>query len=168
MRPLIPALLVVALAILVVACAPVEPSPVPSPTASPVQASPNPDLVEFEERLDEASSRLGQLVRSLGAASAGSPRELGLVAAQLGAFAVDELAWLDDHPADACYSDVADEYRAGLTDIAESAAAFAELAAAASPPGDVEGQAAAQSLSAGIAALQQAATLAREARAACR
>jgi len=158
------------LASLLVACAPAEPSPEPSPSPSPspVQAAPNPNLVEFEERLESSSSRLGQLVRALGEASAGSPRELELVAGRLAAFAADETAWLEEHAADPCYAEALEAYRAGLAAIATAAEAFEALATAPMPPPDEEGQAAGEALADGSTGLQQAAALAMRARAACR
>ncbi|HET9455751.1 MAG TPA: hypothetical protein VFO78_00310 [Candidatus Limnocylindrales bacterium] len=167
---LVPAFLPALLALLLVACAPAEPSrePSPSPTPSPVQAAPNPNLVEFEERLDTSTARLGQLVRALGEASAGSPRELELVAGRLAAFAADETAWLEAHAADPCYRDAVEAYRAGLAAIAASAEAFDALATASAPPADEEGRAAGEALAEGSTGLQQAAALALEARAAGR
>jgi hypothetical protein len=158
---------VLLVAILTGACAPVEPSPVPAVSSSPVQAAPNPDLVEFESRVAHARTRLGQLVRSLGEASAGSQHELRLVAGRLGDFATEEAEWLDAHAAAQCYADAVDAYRDGLASIGGAAAAFTDLAAA-SPPADAEGQAAGQSLADGSTALERAAALAREARADCR
>lgn len=158
--------LLLALAVVVAACAAPMPSPVPSP--SPVQASPNPNLVELETRLADASSRLGQLVRSLATASTGTPSELALVAGQLERFAADEIAWIEDHPADACFASAASAFRAAVDDLATAADAFIELAAAPAPPGDDAGRAAAQPLADGSTGLEQAAALATGARAACR
>lgn len=170
MRPRFPAGLPAVLVLLLVACAPTEPwpEPSPSPTTSPIEAAPNPGLVEFEERLEVSTSRLGQLVRELAEASAGSPRELELVAGRLAAFAADETAWLEEHMADPCYADAVGAYRDGLAQIEASAEAFDALATAPSPPSDEDGQAAGASLARGSTGLQQAAALAVRARAACR
>jgi hypothetical protein len=154
------------LAILVAACA--LPTPSPSASPPPVQASPNPNLVELEARMDDAASRLGGLVRSLATASTGSPQELGLVAAQLDRFARDELAWIDEHPAEACFASALDAYRAAIADIATAADGFTALAGGPSPAPDEEARAAGQSLAGGTSRLEQAAALAGAARAACR
>ena len=154
------------LATLAVGCAGPSPSPSPSPTS--VQAEPNPALVAFEGHVAEATSRQGQLVRQLATASTGTNAELRAVAGLMAAWAADELAWLDQNPADPCFAQAAATYRTGVTDIAESAAAFETLASAASPPTEAEGQAAGASLASGADALEQAATLASAARAACR
>lgn len=147
------ALLVGAAILAVAACAPSQPSAVP--TAS--QAEPNPNLLAFEQRAAAGITRQGELIRSLAGASAGSEGELGLVARLLNQWAADELAWLGDHPAEPCYEKAADAYRTGLTDVATAAEAFATLAAASAPPTNEDGQAAAQSLTTGRRSLEQAA-----------
>jgi hypothetical protein len=156
-------LLLVALA---AGCASPAPSPSPSPTS--VQSEPNAALVAFEGHLTESISREGQLVRQLATASAGTNAELRAVAGLMAAWATDELAWLDANPAESCFAEAADAYRSGVGDIAASAAAFEELAAAPSPPSDAEGQAAGARLASGTESIEQAAALARSARAVCR
>ena len=158
-----------AVAIVVAACgtAPATP-PATAPAPSPVQASPNPGLVEFEVHLRDAASREGQLIRDLAAASAASNDRLGLAARRLAAWAAEEQSWLDEHPADACYEDAWLAFLTGVEDIATSAAAFEELAAAASPPTEAQGQAAGATLGSGRDSIDTAADLANQARAACR
>ena len=156
-----------AIGIAVAACATVEPSPEPSRSPSPVQASPNPKLVEFEGRVADALGREGQLVRDLGAASAGTNGQLRLVAGQLGEWAAGELSWLREHDADPCYEAALAAYSKGLNAIGLAAGMFTMLASASAPPSDADAQLAGQSLSDGTTSLEQAATLAREARVDC-
>jgi hypothetical protein len=137
-------------------------------TPSPVQASPNPGLVAFETHMREAVASQGSLVRELAAATSGSNDQLGLVARRLAEWADAEAAWLDEHPADACFDDAWQTYRSGVEDVAAAAAAFAGLAARPSPPSDAEGQEAAVALATGTSSLGAAADLANQARAACR
>jgi hypothetical protein len=151
------------------------PSPTPPPTSSPaaatsspVQPSPNPNLVEFTTHLREATSREGQLVRALATASVASNDRLGLAARELAAWAADERTWLEDHEADTCYEDAWQAYRSAVDDIEAAAAALLTLASRPSPPTESEGQAAAAGLSTGGQALNAAADLANQARAACR
>jgi hypothetical protein len=153
-----------------IGCGP-APTPIqtsPPPTQSPVQAAPNPNLVEFETRLRDATSREGQLVRALAAASTGSNDQLGLAARELGDWAAGEQTWLTDHPADACYEDAWQTYASGVDDFLTAASDFGALAEAASPPTDAEGQAAAGALSSGADSVNAAADLANQARAGCR
>ena len=154
---------------LAIACGatPTPASTSPPPAASPVQASPNPNLVEFGIHLAEATSQEGQFVRSLAAAT-GSNDQLGLVARQMGEWAADEQAWLEEHPADACYEDAWLTFAGGVDDVATAAAAFGDLAAAPSPPTDSVGRAAAEPLQSGGESIRAAADLARRARAGCR
>ena len=158
--------------LMAVACgsAPIGPPTTPpaTPTSRPVQASPNPNLVEFTTHLREATSREGQLVRALAAASTASNDRLALAARELAAWAADERTWLEDHEADTCYEDAWQAYRNGVDDIEAAAAAFLTLASRASPPTESEGQAAAAGLSSGGQALNAATDLANQARAACR
>lgn len=165
LRPLV----AVAIVLLSIGGCGTAPSPVPA-TASgvPVQAPPNPQLVEFEGHLAEAITRQGQLVRDLAAASTGSSGQLGLVARQLEQFAADELAWLDEHDGDPCYEEATAAFTEGLNSIRRSARLFSDLATASPPPSDTGGQAAGQALSEGTSSLGQAATLAKSARATCR
>ncbi len=151
-----------------VGCASPQPSPSPAASPSSVQVPPNPALVQFEERVADALVEEGQLVRGLADASTGSNDQLGLVARRLSEWAAEELAWLEDHPAETCYAAAADAYRAGLSNVAAAGAALSELAAASAPPTDEEGQAAGQSLATGTESLQEAAALARSMRDACR
>jgi hypothetical protein len=83
-------------------------------------------------------------------------------------WATGEIAWLDDHPAEACYQDAADTYRAGVKTILKSATAFDRLATASAPPTAAEGQAAGKDLSEGQAAMQLGALKANASRADCR
>jgi hypothetical protein len=168
-RRLLRALGLATVASVAVACG-ATPTPAPTsppPTASPVQASPNPNLVEFETHLAEASSREGQFVRSLAAAT-GSNDQLGLVARQVGEWAADEQAWLEAHPADACYEDAWLTFASGIDDVATAAAAFGDLAAVPSPPTEPAGQAAAAPLLSGGESITAAVDLAKQARAGCR
>lgn len=152
------------------ACGPAPtPAPTePSATASPVQAAPNPKLVEFETHLRDATSREGQLVRALAAASTGSNDQLGLAARELADWAAGEQAWLTDHPADACYEDAWQTYASGVDDFVTAASDFGVLAEAPSPPTDAQGQAAAGALGSGADSVNAAADLANQARGACR
>ena len=152
---------------LAAACA--APAPTASPaTPSPVQASPNPGLVGFETHIRDSIKSQGSLVRDLAAATTGPNEQLGLVAGQLTDWATAEQAWLDEHPADACYEDAWLTYQSGVEDVGTAAAAFAALAARPSPASDSEGQAAGVSLATGTSSLDAAADLANQARAACR
>jgi hypothetical protein len=164
-------LILAAVATIAVACG-ANPSPAPTeppPTQSPVQASPNPNLVDFETHLRDATPREGQLIRALSAAAAtGSNAQLGLAARELSEWAAAEETWLTDHPADACYEDAWQTYASGVDDLTTAAAAFTELAAAPSPPTDAEGQAAAAPLATGGDSINAAADLANQARAQCR
>ena len=165
LRPLV----AVAIALISIVGCGTTPSPVPATASTvPVQAPPNPLLVEFEGHVADAITRQGKLVRDLAAASTGSSGQLGLVARQLDQFAADELAWLDDHDGDPCYAEAIAAFTNGLNSIRRSAQLFSDLATASSPPSDTAGQAAGQALSAGTSSLGQAATLAKSARAACR
>jgi hypothetical protein len=165
LRPLV----AVAIVLLSIVGCGTTPSPVPATaSAVPVQASPNPLLVEFEGHVAGAITRQGQLVRDLAAASTGSPGQLRLVARQLEQFAADELAWLEDHAGDPCYADAIATFTEGLNSIRRSAQLFSDLATASAPPSETAGQAAGQALSEGTSSLGQAATLAKSARAACR
>lgn len=142
------------------------PSPVPS--TAPVQAAPNPRLVEFEGHIAAATKRQGQLVQELAKAITGSSAELRIAAGQTADWAAAELTWLEEHRPDACYQAAADAYRTGVRSILTSAAVFVAMVGAPSPPSEAEGQAAGQHLSDGTDSLRQAATLAKSARAACR
>lgn len=143
-------------------------SPSPEPTPPPVQASPDPGLVELEGRVSEAGSRLGQLVRALAEASAASPRDVELVAGQLGDLAAEEQAWLDGHVPSACYDAVARAYGDALERLAASAAEFEDLARASPRPDDEAFQGAGAALAAGSEGIETARAAALEARAACR
>jgi hypothetical protein len=155
------------LAAFVAACGP-APTPSPSPTQTPVQASPNPALVEFETHIRDATTRQGQLVRDLAAATTGANAQLGLAARGLGEWAAEEESWLEAHPADACYEDAWQTFVSGVDDIATAASVFEGLAAQPSPPNESEGAAAGEALATGTSALNAAAGLANQARAACR
>ena len=151
---------------LVAACA--SPAPTASPaTPSPVQASPNPGLVEFETHMRDAIKNQGSIVRDLAAATTGTNEQLGLAARTLTDWSEAEQAWLDEHPADACYEDAWLTYQSGVEDVGSSAAAFVALAAKPSPD-ETEGQEAGVSLATGTSSLDAAADLANQARAACR
>ena len=156
----------VLLVALAAGCASPAPSPSPSPTS--VQPEPNPALVAFEGHIAEAITREGQLVRQLAATSAGTNAELGAAARLIEQWAINETAWLKTNPAEPCFAEAANAWEAGISDIGTSAAAFIALAAAPSPPTDAEGQAAGARLASGTESLEQAATLARSARVACR
>jgi hypothetical protein len=168
-----PALRFIVIAVASAAAIGCGPAPTPAPpeppaSRSPVQAAPNPKLVEFETHLRDATSREGQLIRALSAAATGSNDQLGLAARELADWAAGEQAWLTDHPADACYEDAWQTYASGVDDLTTAAAAFVDLAAAASPPTVAEGQAAAAPLLTAGDSIGAAADLANQARAACR
>jgi hypothetical protein len=151
---------------LVAACGSPTPSAAPSP--SPVQAAPDPRLVEFESHVAAAVRVQLRLVDGLAKASAGPPAGLRGPARQMTDWATGEIAWLDDHPADPCYRDAADAYRGGVEAILTSATAFGRLATASAPPTVAEGQAAGQGLSDGQSAMQLGALKANASRAGCR
>ena len=155
------AIAILLLAALVVGCG-VAPTPSPSPTAISVQPEPNPALVAFEGHVAEAITREGQLIRQLAAASAGTNTELRIAASQLVDWAVVEFAWLDANPAESCFAEAADAYRDGIDEIAAAGTAFK------AGPGEADLQAAGARLASGTESLEQAATLARSARVACR
>jgi hypothetical protein len=161
------AIVILLFAALVVGCG-VTLEPSPSPTATSVQPEPNAALVAFEGHVAEAITREGQLIRQLATASTGANAELGAVARLIENWAIDETAWLQANPAEPCFAEAAVAWEAGVSDISTSAAAFIALAAAPAPPSDAEGQAAGARLASGTESLEQAATLARYARAACR
>lgn len=152
---------------LAAACA--APSLTASPaTRSPVQASPNPALVEFETHIAESIKNQGSLVRDLAAATTASNQQLRLVAVNLESWAADELIWLTGHPADACFEDAWNTYKSGVEGVATSAGAFENLAEGTFPPSDADGQEAGVSLATATSSLDAAADLANQARAACR
>jgi hypothetical protein len=156
---------------LATACAGSGPAPSPTEpptTPSPLQPSPNANLVEFERHLRDATTREGQLVRDLAASATASNDRLDLVARQLAAWAAAERSWLDDNVADTCYEEAWQTYSSGVEDVMSAAEGFHSLAGRPSPRSDEEGQAAGASLSSGGDALRAAADLAMRARAACR
>jgi hypothetical protein len=153
------------------ACASPAPSPAPvsepPPSRSPVQASPNPNLVAFTTHIREATTREGQLVRDIAAAQQGSADQQRLAARGLTAWAADEQAWLDDNIADSCYEAAWQSWQAGVGDIAKAAAGLASIVDVAVPSAGA-GEAAGAQLASGGKALEAAADLAGQARAACR
>ncbi|HET9346469.1 MAG TPA: hypothetical protein VFO05_12290 [Candidatus Limnocylindrales bacterium] len=149
-------------------CAAPLPSPTPPVTPSPVQASPNPNLVEFTAHMQEGTPARGGLVRDLAAASAGGQLQLELAARRLVEWTDAEVAWLEDHPPDACYEDAWQTYATGVDDFATAASDLLSHAEAPSPPTEAEAQAAAAALGSGSQAFEAAGLLAGEARAACR
>jgi hypothetical protein len=139
----------------------------PAPTRSPVQASPNPNLVAFTLHIRDATKSENQLVRDLAAAQSGSKDQLRLVARNLTAWAANEQAWIDANVADSCFEPAYDSWRDGVTEIARAAAGFSSLVDVALPsPG--AGEAAGAQLASGGQKLNAAAGLADQARAACR
>jgi hypothetical protein len=138
------------------------------PSATPVQAAPNPALVEFEGHIADATKREGPLVQALAKASTGSAAEMRLVAGQMVDWATAEISWLDAHRPDACYAAAANAYRSGVGSILTAASAFGTMATDPSPPTDAAGQAAGKGLSDGRTLLEAAATQAKSLRAACR
>jgi hypothetical protein len=158
-------------AIAAVGCAAPAPSPAtptePPPTQSPVQASPNPNLVAFTLHIRDATKSEGQLVRDLAAAQNGPSNQLRLVARNLSAWATNEQAWLDANVADSCYEPAYQSWSDGVDNVAKAAAGFAVLADVARPSPEAGQQAGAQ-LASGTQALNTAAGLADQARAACR
>jgi hypothetical protein len=167
-----PAALVGALvaALVAAACAGPAPSPAaptqPPPSQSPVQASPNPNLVAFTLHIQDAKKAEGQLVRDLATAQS-SPNQLRVVARNLAAWATNEQAWLDANEADSCYEPAYQSWRDGVSDVAKAAAGFLVLADVARPSPDA-GQVAGTRLASGTTALNTATGLADQARAACR
>lgn len=159
----------VAVAVAACAATPSTPAPPTEPpvTQSPVQASPNPNLVAFATHIREATTREGQIVRDLAAAQTGSKSQLRLVAHQLATWASDEQAWLEANIADSCYEPAWQSWSEGATAISSAAAGFTTVADVALPSPEI-GQAAASKLAAGGDALKAAADLADQARAACR
>jgi len=145
-----------------------SPAPSAAPSRSPVQAAPNPRLVEFESHVAEATRVQFRLVDGLAKASVGPPAGLRGPARQMADWATGEIAWLDEHPAEPCYRDAADAYRGGVEAILTSATAFDRLATASAPPTAAEGEAAGKDLSDGQAAMQLGALKANASRAACR
>jgi len=109
-----------------IACAAPTPTSPPA-TPSPVQASPNPGLVEFETHIRESITSQGSLVRDLAAATTGSNDQLALAANHLEGWAADEQAWLDEHPAGACYENAWLTYQSGVEDVGTAASAFIAL-----------------------------------------
>ena len=88
------------------ACAGPGPTPAPTEppaTPSPVQASPNPNLVAFETHIRESTTQEGGLIRDLAAAQTGSQDQQRIAARQLVAWAANEQTWLDANIADTCY-----------------------------------------------------------------
>jgi hypothetical protein len=170
-RRLASAVALVAAAVLVAACAaPAAPTPSPTeppPTQAPVQASPNPNLVAFTLHIRDSTKSEGQLVRDLATAQNGSKDQLRLVARNLTAWSTNEQAWLDANIADSCYEPAYDSWRDGVNDISKAAAGFSSLVDVAIPSPDA-GQAAGAQLASGGQALNTAADLADQARAACR
>jgi hypothetical protein len=138
----------------------------PPPAQSPVQASPNPNLVAFTLHIQDAKKAEGQLVRDLATAQS-SPNQLRVVARNLTAWAANEQAWLDANEADSCYEPAYQAWSGGVSDVAKAAAGFSVLADVARPSPDA-GQAAGAQLASGTTALNTAAGLADQARAACR
>jgi hypothetical protein len=133
-----------------------------------VQATPDPNLVDFERHVADATRARLRIVDSLAKASAGPAAGLRGPARQMTDWAHTEIAWLHDHPAEACYQDAADTYRAGVETILTAGTAFMTLATASAPPTEAEGHAAAQGLSDGQSTIQLGATKANAARVACR
>jgi len=153
------------------ACAGPGPTPAPTEppaTPSPVQASPNPNLVAFETHIRESTTQEGGLIRDLAAAQTGSQDQQRVAARQLVAWAANEQTWLDANIADTCYEPAWQSWSQGVADISKAATDLRALAEAASPPTDAVGQAAGAQLASGGQELKTAADLAQQARAACR
>jgi hypothetical protein len=156
----------IALTVVLGAC--VAPPPTESPPGpTPVQASPNPNLVEFESHLREATARQGQLVRELSTATTGSAQQLAQAARHLTDWTAAEQLWLQAHPADACFEGAWQTYASSVDDMATAAAAIDELAAAAASPSASAGEVAGALLANGTETMKLAADLAYQARAAC-
>jgi hypothetical protein len=162
------ACLAAAVALVGTACGAPQPSLTPPPTPRPVQASSNPHLVEFTVHAQERAPIRGGLIRDLAAASAGTQQQLALAARRLVDWTNEEVAWLEEHPPDACYEDAWQTYASGVDDFATAASDLLALAEAPSPPTEAEAQAAAAGLGSGSDAFEAADVLADEARAACR
>ena len=158
------------LAVLVAGCAApsVSPTPPSDPTPSPVEGSPNPAFVEFATHIRDAASVRGQLVRELSEASAGSQDQLRLATGRLAEWAQAEQAWLDEHPADVCYSEAWTAYASGVEDFTTAASDLGALAEASSPPTEAEAQSAAGALGSGSELFEEADAVADSARTACR
>ena len=171
LAPIVALVAFVMLAAVVSACAGPGPTPAPTeppPTQSPVQASPNPNLVAFETHIRESTTKEGQLIRDLAAAQTGSQDQQRLAARSLVAWAADEQTWLDANIADSCYEPAWQSWKSGVADISTAADSLRALAEAASPGTDARGQAAGAKLASGGDALKTAADLATQARPACR
>jgi hypothetical protein len=171
LAPIVALVAFVMLAAVVSACAGPGPTPAPTeppPTQSPVQASPNPNLVAFETHIRESTTKEGQLIRDLAAAQTGSQDQQRLAARSLVAWAADEQTWLDANIADSCYEPAWQSWKSGVADISTAADSLRALAEAASPGTDAQGQAAGAKLASGGDALKTAADLATQARPACR
>ena len=106
------------------ACAGSGPTPAPTEppaTPSPVQASPNPNLVAFETHLRESTTQEGSLIRDLAAAQTGSQDQQRIAARQLVAWAANEQTWLDANIADTCYEPAWQSWSQGVSDISKAA-----------------------------------------------
>lgn len=168
-RALVGTLFAASLGVTACGSPPSTPEPTASPTTpAPVQASPNPNLVEFETHLREATSRENQLIRALAAVQNGPNDRLALAARQLAAWASDEATWLEDHDADTCYEEAWQTFASAVDDVSTAASVLATLASHASPPTGSEGQEAGAALGDAGDSLNAAADLANQARAACR
>lgn len=156
---------------IVAACAGPGPTPAPTeppPTQSPVQASPNPNLVAFETHIRASTTQEGALIRDLAAAQTGSQDQQRIAARQLVAWAANEQTWLEANIADTCYEPAWQSWSQGVSDISKGATVLRALAEAAPPPTDAQGQSAGAQLASGGQELKTAADLAQQARAACR
>jgi hypothetical protein len=157
----------VLVAALLTACA----APTPSrPPTEPPSATPSPRaeaLATFRAQASSALASAGPLVQALGTASAGTNEDVAAVAVQLRTWVAMQQAWLEEHPADACYEAAQASVQRGVAAIAKSADAFAALAAASDPIDPAAGATAADDLAAGVAELTAAIPQADGARSAC-
>jgi hypothetical protein len=124
-------------------------------------------------RLRDATAREGQLVRTIAAASVGTPAEMRLAVAQMNRWVDDERAWLAAHPVEPCYESAGKTFQAAIDAVSTSAFWFAAIADA-SPPSSNDpsiqsaGEKAGRALQDAGRGLVDAAGLAKMARTSCR
>ena len=163
---------------LTAACGSTEPLPTaPPPATAPAAASASAGaarsgLSDFEAHVRDATAREGQLVRDLGAASAGSAADLRLVIGRMREWADAERTWLAAHPADPCYDAAATKLQSAIDSMTTSADWFSGMIEASLAPSDdvsrgSMGTEAANDLGDATQALIDAAALAKAARASC-
>lgn len=137
-----------------------------SPLPTPELADP---LAAFEGRLRDATTREGQLVRALAAASAGGPSQMRLAVIQMRQWIDAERTWLGAHPGAPCFATAVAAYQAAIDAMTRAADGFAATASRSpTPSGDPDGAAAGQALQDAARALTDSAVFAKNARSSCR